>query len=154
MDNSKNIWISGCGIVVFGRPYRSRTCDTLIKSHDIKLKFNWKVLCSVPPAPAKGIRTLIDQGEGLREGYSSTFWSARSTNPVIPNLLTWNLHYTTINSERRQAVSAFSTGYMGFRWSPVRIRPPRPKSGKTLILDCWWSKSIIVNWGELFSSPY
>jgi hypothetical protein len=39
------------------RPCRSRTCDPLIKSQDIKLKWSLKVLCSVPPAPTKGIRT-------------------------------------------------------------------------------------------------
>jgi hypothetical protein len=27
--------------------------------------------------------------------------------------------------ERRQAVAAFSTGYMGFRWSEVKILSPR-----------------------------
>ena len=30
------------------------------------------------------------------------------------------------DKERRQAASAFSTSYMGFRWPPVQIRPPRP----------------------------
>jgi len=36
-----------------------------------------------------------------------------------------------------QAASAFYLGYMGFRWSPVRIRPPR-------LLKLKWGE----NWGK------
>jgi len=33
--------------------------------------------------------------------------------------------YDVVIIERRQAVFAFYLCHMGFRWSPVRIRPPR-----------------------------
>ena len=70
-----------------GRLCKSRTCDHLIKSHNIKLNFNWKVLCSVPSAPLRGTipRTgqLGDSSLSKAKVFSMTFpWVSTRANLI------------------------------------------------------------------------
>ena len=45
-----------------------------------------------------------------------------------------------LTPERRQAASAFSTSYMGFRWSEVQILSPRLRIGNKVVRPPAWPK--------------
>ena len=54
-DNSKKVWIFGCRAIRFGRLYRARTCDTLIKSQG----YQYSCLCRLGRSNPFGVASSI-----------------------------------------------------------------------------------------------
>ena len=54
-DNSKKVWIFGSRGIRFGRPYRARTCDTLIESQG----YQYSCLCTLGRSNPFGVASNI-----------------------------------------------------------------------------------------------